>query len=51
MMHDDFERDLRRGLATLAREAIPDERAAVIDELPRVQTLRVPARPRPAGDA
>ncbi len=46
MMHDDFEQDLRRGLATLAREAIPDERAAVIDELPRVQTLRVPARPR-----
>ena len=46
-MHDDFEQDLRRGLATLAREAVADDRAVVIDDLPKVQAL--PAAERRIG--
>jgi N-acetylneuraminic acid mutarotase len=44
MTYDDFELDLRRGLATLAREAVPDDRAVGIDDLPKVQALRSPER-------
>jgi hypothetical protein len=44
MTYDDFEQGLRHSLATLAREAIPDDGAVVVDDLPKVQPLRVPGR-------
>jgi hypothetical protein len=43
MTRDDFEAALRGGLATLAREAIPDGDAASLDDLPRVQVLPIAA--------
>jgi hypothetical protein len=47
MTYDDFEQDLRHGLATLAREAVPDDHALVIDNLPKVQ--RLPSAERRVG--
>jgi Kelch motif protein len=41
MRRDDFEAALRGGLATLAREAIPDGDAASLDDLPNVQVLPI----------